>query len=217
MSGLFVLKELSKDLKNIDRRCKSLPPILKQQFESLSFHLGRINVRGDGYCGYYVIQLLEYMNCLMIRSLSELLKVREMALQEAKLEEKTKNSLITAKRHYLEYLEFALIMGKLVPKLNIAVIVQSNVKKTGDKKIRRVYPVRIASYDFGKNWAFILLSHNACHYELLTVAEKGMYRSEFTENEAREIFECCQSEYPTAKVDPSDQIVFLDSEDFLYF
>lgn len=212
---LVTLKDLPEELKT-DREMR-IPPVLKRQFETLPFQIGRINVFGNGYCGYYVIQLLEYLNHYNIRSLCDLLTVRSEALQEAKIDEKIKRNLILAKPHYLEYLEVGVILNRLIPKLNIAVIVQSNVKKSGEKRTKRVYPARIVSYKTGHLWSFLLMSNGAKHYELLTILENGLHRSTFTINEAKKILDCCYTKYPDNVVDPSEQLVYLDTEDLLYF
>lgn len=213
--SIFTLKELPEKLTGTDRRQKRIPPVMDRQFGNLPFNIGRINVTGDGNCGYYVIQLIKYLNHYKILSLQELQVERMNALCESKT---ASQELISAKRHYLEYLEVGIILSRLVPELNIAVIVQSNVKKSGEKRAKRVYPTRVVSYKPGLYWSFLLMSHGARHYELLTIAESGdLHRASFSPEEAMEVFECCESEYPTVPVDPSEQICFLDVSDFVYF
>lgn len=214
---LFFLKELPSELENVDRCKKKIPPVLARQLENFHLQLGRINVKGNGYCGYYVIQLLVYMNHYRILSVPDMDDIRAKALQKAKIDDVTKKDLVIARRHYLEYIEVGIILSELIPDLNIGVIVETNVKKTGEKRTSRVYPIRVVNYRPGQNWSFLLLSHGAHHYELLTSLENGHHRSSFFEEEAEKMFECCRTDYPKNRVQSSDQVVFLDVKDFVYF
>jgi hypothetical protein len=214
--AFFKLEDIPRDV-NIERKVQKLPPVLQRQLGGISCRVGRINVRGDGNCGYHVIQLLEYMINNAVRPLEYLQAVRAEGIMSTRLEHKHKLSLTAAKKHYLEYLEVGMILDRLMPNLNVGVIVQSNIKKSGDKRQRRSYPVRVVNYSQNQQWVFLLMSHGARHYELLTAQEMGRQRAVFTVKEAREIFEACSVEYPQDKVDAKEQLVFLDPDDFYYF
>ena len=209
---LFSLKELPKELNNIDRRVLKVPPVLQRQLACLSFQVGRINVTGDGNCGYYVIQLLHYLINHTVGNLYYLRMKRTTAILST-----FQMKLLGERDHYLEYLEVGTILQYLAPNLNVAVVVQTNVKKTGDKRQRREYPVRVLNYKPGGHWAFLLMSHNAHHYELLSIRENDKHRALFLPGEARELFDACFAEYPKNEVHSSEQLVFLDANDFLYF
>lgn len=212
---LFALKDLPAEL-NVSRETIKLPPILERQLEDVSFQVGRINVTGDGYCGYYVIQLIDYfMNPNFVRTVQYLEIVRQMVICSANINSDLKTRLINAPPHYLEYIEMGSILGLRVSNLNIAVIVQTKVQKTGEKK-QQGYPVRVINYSPGRNWAFLLMTRGAHHYELLTVKEKNLHRVCFTVPEAVEMFKACSGEYPEIPVCAKDQIEFLDPADFHY-
>jgi len=215
--SVFSLTELPQEMKEIDRRNLKIPPVLQRQLDTISFQVGRINVAGNGNCGYYVIQLLEYLVNNHVRSLENLQMVRIEAILAAKIDAELKLRLVGATNHYLEYLEVGMILDRILPSLNIAVVVQTDVKKSGDKRQRREYPVRVLNYKIGQCWAFLLMSCGAHHYELLTEREKDRHRALFISREAREIFAACSAEYPTEVVDAKNQLGFLDPEDFRYF
>jgi hypothetical protein len=189
---------------------------LQRQFDCLSFQVGRINVTGDGNCGYYVIQLLHYLINHMVGNLYYLQMKRTTAILSTSLDAKMKLSLLNARNHYLEYLEVGTILNHLAPGLNVAVVVQTDVRKTGDKKCRE-YPVRVLNYKAGMYWSFLLMSHNAHHYELLTIREKNNHRVIFLAEEAKELFDACSADFPKNEVYAKEQLMFLNSEDFLYF
>jgi len=202
----------SKELNNIAK----LPPVLQRFLASLDFSVGRINVLEDGYCGYHVIGLLNYMNTCQLISREELELYRVQALCQSGLPRETEQKLVMAARHYLEYIEVGLIISKILPDLNVGMVVQTDVKFSGQRS-QRTYPIRTVTYQKGRPWAFILMSRGAYHYELLTVIEKGRHRSNFTESEAKQVFAACSTEYPHQVVRANDHAVFLDSNDLFYF
>jgi len=202
---LFSLEELPQELK-VDRRVLTAPPVLQRQLDCLSFQIGRINVTGDGNCGYYVIQLLHYLINNSVKTLEYFQMQRNIAILSISLDTQIKLPLLYlgARNHYLEYLEVGTILHHLAPDLNVAVVVQTNVKKTGDKRHQREYPVRVLNYKAGGHWAFLLMSHNA-------------HRALFFAEEAKELFDACSAEFPKNDVHARHQLVFLDARDFLYF
>lgn len=202
---------------NITRRTLTIPIVLHRQLENLSFTISRADVKGDGNCGYYVIQLLEYLINNNISSLPKLKQIRKNAI-----EAETKSSkLLTVKDHYLEYIEVGTILNYIMPHINVGLVVQTKVKKTGEKTTQS-YPIRVINYKPKQKWVFILLSHNGHHYELLTIVEgtnpkDNLRRPLFSIKEAREFFKACNSEYPTKKISAQEQLVFLDTNDFILF
>lgn len=208
---LFDLDRLPKDLNVVD--CPNLPPVLSRQLENLNFQVGRVDVKGDGNCGYYVIQLLEYLINNNVSSLSQLQKIRRNAILETGI----KNiKLLTTKDHYLEYIEVGTILSYIMPHINVGIVVQTNVKKTGEKMTRN-YPIRVINYKPSQKWVFFLLSGNGHHYELLTITENDLHRAVFLQKEAKRFFKACASEFPDKNTSAQEQLVFLDTEDFIYF
>jgi len=180
---------------------QNIPGVLKKQL-ACEMNLKRMNVTGDGNCGYYLVQLIYYLQTGVLFTLEE-------------LNVKSYEFFGETPRHYLEYLEVGILLREL--DLNFAVIVQSDVKKTGTKRQKRVYPVYPVNYKAGRSWCFSLMSQRGLHYELLVIAEGKNRRLTFFEKEAKEIFESCGVEYPSITVDPCNQIVLLDKNDFLLF
>jgi len=226
MAMQFTLKDIPKSL-GIVHKYRAIAPVVQQQFANSFFNLGRINVTGDGNCGFYVLQLLHYLTTGQELDLTKLYENRILALEnvctEKKIDETFKKSLQYAKQHYLEYLEVGIYMHEHFPAFNLGIIVQSDVKKTGEKKQRRVYPVRVVKFSPDSDlWVFMLLSRGSrkgsgWHYELITHKEKSAHNACFTIPQAQEFMQLCDVEYPTEKIDPSEQLWALDSQDFLYF
>jgi hypothetical protein len=183
----------------------TIPPVLKKQVESSSLSLGRIDVEGDGYCGYYCIQILEYVINGKIVEISELENLRNKVLKSV------------TERHYLEYIEIGVIAEYLWKDMNVGIVVQTDFKKSGHKRRKRVYPIRVLNYREGMKWVFLVMTHGAHHYELLTCTEGERHRFIFTENEAKEFFICCETDFPTEKIESKNHVEFLDAKDFVYF
>jgi len=202
MTTLSVLTQILACVKN---KKMAIPPVLKKQVESSSLTLGRIDVEGDGYCGYYCIQILEYVINGNIVEISELENLRNKVLGSE------------VERHYLEYIEIGVIAQYLWKDMNVGIVVQTDFKKSGNKRRKRVYPIRALNYTEGMKWVFFVMTHGAHHYELLTCVEGDRHRFVFMENEAKEFFICCETDFPTEKIESKNHVEFLDAKEFVYF
>lgn len=214
---MSTLDILSKILPCIKNKKISIPSVLKKQVESASLSLGRIDVEGDGYCGYYCIQILEYIINGNMVEISVLENIRNKVIQSLPIKKKVKESLVKVKRHYLEYIEIGLISQYLWKDINVGIVVQTDFKKSGYKRRKRVYPIRVVNYTERMGWVFLVMTHGARHYELLSYEQGERHRFVFTENEAKEFFICCETEFPTEKIESKNHIEFLDTKDFVYF
>lgn len=201
----------------VDRRSKCLPPVLKTLLNDCApdgYSFGRVNVTGDGHCGLYVQQLLWYLTTGDVMSLDDLLEHRIRMIERVEsltIEEKVK--LKFAEPHFQEYIEMGLCLSVLP--FNFAVIVQTNMKKSGQKR-RRTYPLRVVNYDPTCNvWAIALL--NGQHYELLTLYKKKRHSHLISEEVMRKIFTSCGESWPDNKVLAEDQVCYLNVDDFIYF
>lgn len=191
----------------------SIPPVLKKQLKGSSLDIERVDVEGDGYCGYYSIRLLEQVINGNNIEISELENLRNKIIQSISLEETLKERLVNCERHYLEYIEVGLLAQSLL-QVNVGVVVQTDVKKTGNKRKKRTYPIRVVNYSINiSDWVFLIMTHRGSHYEVLCT--KGRFL--FTDNQAKEFFNHCDTEFPTENVDPKSHVRYLDPTDFFYF
>lgn len=211
----FTIDTLPQDLL-IRRKKTVIPPVLQRQMDKISFQMGRIDVKGDGNCGYYVLQLLHFLLENKVYSLDMLKDYRHKALDRVQVGENLRLELQYMDDHYLEYLEIGLYMSDW--NVNAGVIVQTNIK-AGTKRARRIYPVRVMNYRPEiAMWVFILMSKNAHHYELLTVlGEDQHHQALFTADQAREIFMASESEFPTNAINAANQTWALEYADFQFF
>lgn len=184
---------------DIDKRTLPLPDYLQRQLIHVNFEVGRINVRGDGYCGYYVIQLVDWAlngRMLSVRDLNSLRK--ELIMRYS-----NNHALFNAPNHYLEYIELGSILEVLIS-ANVGLVTQTGA----------TYPIHVINYQPGRDWVFILLSNNK-HYELLTVKNEGYHRVLFSLEESRAMFEVCKSEYPTKCTYARDQLGYIEVGDII--
>jgi hypothetical protein len=211
----FLINDFPKTI-HVDRRRQSIPPVLKRQFDACNVSLGRVNVLGNGYCGYYVLQVLHYLIDGKSYEVPEMNQFLHKAIDGTEIDSNLKIQIKFAERHYLEYLELGVYMAEW--DFNFAVVVQTDEKRTGAKRQKRTYPCRTVNYRPERSqWIIALMSHKANHYELLTVKEDYGHRAFFSEEEAKEVFRACDSEYPTDVVDSRQQLCFIDPSDFKFF
>lgn len=187
--SLFLPNELNIDSK---RPNPALPPQLKKLFPGAV----RLNVIGDGNCGYHVMQLIRYFSYGMIYETSVLKMMRDEILK------KVSAKLVDVEDHYLEYLEVGLCLRDLA--LNVVMVVQN----------KKEYDLRVVNYcEKNVEWCFVLMSSQGRHYELLTKKNDAFFGIE----ESKRIFKRCGYEYPINTTKAENQIGILDPQDLLYF
>jgi hypothetical protein len=170
----------------------------------------RVDVPGDGYCGYYVLQLVRYF---LTREIITVQSMREML----------EDVLGKTDPHYLEVQEMGYITRNWG--VNIGVIVQSKRLGNKRKRARYDYPVYTVVKNGNQPWVFIISSCMGSHYELLTkfCTETKKYSAFFTEQEAHTIYtKICGVDAPPSVVADAppiclgDQLSLLDKSDFRY-
>jgi hypothetical protein len=186
---------------------RKIPPVLKQQTVNTPLKLSRIDVTGDGNCGFYVVGVYNFLLHNTYLTLDDLRSLYSTVML------KKQERLAFCAEHYLEYIEVGVLLKEIAPEWNVAMIVQTNVKKTGQKRQKRTYPARVVSYkEENEKWVFVLMSQSANHYEILVNNGKV----EFSKEDATALLESCETSYPEHEVNPEDQLGFLDEEEFVY-
>ena len=196
MSSLYFPKEL----------CIKSKLAISPKLRKLMPGTSRLNVYGDGDCGYHVMQLIRYFYTGLIVDVDCMKVMRYEKLRSLQCSE-----LAEAKDHFLEYLEIGTCLGDLP--LNVVLVVAIKVKR----KIE--YQLRVVSYNpKNVNWTFIYLSKGQRHghYELLVKKSDAFFDIE----ETQEIFERfsreSSCEYPTMTISPETQISMIDRHDLRY-
>lgn len=237
----FVLKKLPTDpsmkrgsraprrtrLLQVVQRKKVLPPKLKQRLtDQECLHVGRVDVRPDGYCGAHVMQLVTY--CLTrgqyLCSYWDILTAIEA--QVPNTYDRLRYRRLDP--HYLECAELALYAQSA--QFNLAMVFQSDQtrrddsRKKGRKRVR-VYNLRVTYFDPAHGpdrWIVMLMSHDAHHYELLTRLDtdsRTEHRALWTDLELHSLSSAlgADSSFPTTKMDAWFDMSVLNWEtDLLY-
>jgi hypothetical protein len=150
-----------------------------------------INVKGDGWCGYYVLKLIKYMLFGQINKKEDIRKQLNYIVRI--------NKKRVVKPHWLEIQEFALI-GQ-ADKFNVAALIKRDEQ----------YVIEVYCYDpMFKGWFFPILRDNV-HYQLLCARDNKQLCIQFDKSRAMKVFEAFGYEYPRYAIDPQHYLKHYDA------
>ena len=156
-----------------------------------------INVAGDGWCGYYVLQFIKYMRS------GNIMKKEDIRKQLNDIVISAEKSVV--RPHWLEIQEFALI-GR-ADQFNVAAL----IKRDGQ------YVIEVYCYNpMFKGWFFPILRDNV-HYQLLCARYAKQLCIQFDTSSTMKIFEAFGYPFPIESVDPEYYLQHYNAiEDRLY-
>ena len=141
---------------------------------------GAVDVRGDGWCGYYALGLLEYLTSgktLTRERIKEQLDIKKGSIQPP---------------HWLETYEFGMFG---VGRFNVGVFI-----KRGD------YILEVVCYSKKVNtWVFPILIGNS-HYQLVCRKINGRLRVDYTNHVASQVFRRENASYPNHEINPIEYL-----------
>jgi hypothetical protein len=191
----------------------TLPPILARLPPEIRKPLKRLNVVGDGFCGYYVAGLVawyctgEVYDPNALYNTYVLPTVRRLAQQSQDIQDRL---FLFEPNHYLDSIE----MGIIGHELGVNVILLTKIKDMSSgrgkrKGIKYKYVAEIPAYRQHYTKWMIAFHKDLVHYELITHGTQAKARFLFDDDYIRSLLHALNTDYPQQEVYENEWIFSL--------
>jgi hypothetical protein len=212
----FRTKEIPPELNVLSKR-SAVPKLAQTALDEYKFDyvVSQVNM-GDngGRCGYYFLGLVQYLLTGDVLDTSEVFTRIEAQINNCNYDEELRENITVAMSipHLLEVVEISIYLKSL--SINFASVFSSDmpVIVNGKKKKLRKYNCQVNNYSTcNPVWVFAVLTNGAGHYEMWTNFDtaNNSHCAAWSHFQAGKLLEAFGQSYPTADIDPCDQMQMM--------